>query len=64
MGEIIDLIAKVKKYYRFSRPELKGIIITVIVFAFVISFRDWGQDQINIFTGLSNFLYSILIVST
>lgn len=62
MGELIDLIAKIKKYYRFSRSELISIIVTVLILGFIISFRDWGAEEVNVTVGFLNLFKAILIV--
>ena len=38
MGELIDIIDKTKKYYKFSPKEIRSVIITIAVLAFIISF--------------------------
>ncbi len=62
MGEVVDLIDKVKRYYWFTPSELRGLIITTLVLAFVISFREWGGVEFNFAVGFSNFLIAVLIV--
>jgi len=63
MREIVDVQDKIKRYYTFTKSEIKGIVISVLVIAFIISFRDWGHgDQIDLIAGLFNLLNSILIV--
>lgn len=62
MAEIVDFIDKVKRYYKFTPSELKGLIISILVIAFVISFTEWGIAEFNIAIGLKNFLIAILIV--
>jgi len=62
MGELVDWIDKVKRYYRFSSSELRAIIITVIALGFVISFRDWGSNEVNLGSGFFNFFMAIIIV--
>lgn len=62
MGEITDFIDKVKRYYNFTPSEIRGIIITILVIAFIISFRNWGSGkEIDIGSGLFNLLNAILI---
>jgi len=63
MGIIVDLIDKVKRYYSFSPSELRGLIISAIAIAFIISFKDWGNENVNLVIGLFNFLQAMLIVS-
>ncbi len=60
---ISDTIDKIKRYYRFSLDELKSIIIMIIVAAFIVSFKGWG-DQIFDFTiGIKNFFKALLIMT-
>jgi Zn-dependent protease len=64
MGELIDLIDKTKKYYKFSPKEIRSIIITVIVLAFIVSFGEWGPgEEVNLFFGFINLINAILIVT-
>ena len=62
MGFLVDMYDKIKKYYKFTPSELRGFIIVVLVIAFVISFRDWGREQVDIASGLFNLMNAILIV--
>ncbi len=62
MAEVVDFIDKVKRYYKFTPSELKGFVISTLVLAFVISFRDWGAGEFNFFSGLINFGIAVLIV--
>lgn len=64
MGEIVDLWDKLKRYYKFTPSELRGLIIAILIIAFIISFSEWGAgDQISISIGLFNFFNAILIVA-
>jgi len=64
MGEIVDLWDKIKRYYKFTPSELRGIIIAIFVVAFIISFSDWGYgDAVDISLGFFNFFNAILIVT-
>ena len=38
MGELVDLIDKIKKYYTFTAYELRGLAISIVAIAFIISF--------------------------
>ena len=46
MGDLHDLKAKIKKYYRFSPKEILGFLVSVLVIAFVIN-TDTGSFIIN-----------------
>jgi len=64
MGEIVDLIDKIKRYYKFTPSELKSLTIAILVTAFIISFREWGIGSVfNFQVGIINFFNAILIVS-
>ena len=63
MAEIADLIDKIKKYYKFTPYELRGIIISIFVIAFIISFKEWGTTKFDAGAGLFNLFNSILIVA-
>ena len=64
MGELIDLIDKTKKYYKFSPAEVRSIIVTIFVLAFIISFGDWGKGEtVDVWYGLMNLINAILVVT-
>lgn len=63
MGELIDLLDKIKRYYKFTLHELRGLIIAVIVIAFIISFKEWGTATFDFKAGIYNFFNAILIVA-
>ena len=63
MGDIVDLIDKVKRYYAFTNAEIVGLVASIIVIGFIISFNEWGVAQFETSTGLFNFFNAILIVA-
>ncbi len=63
MGELVDLIDKIKKYYTFTSYELKGFAISIIAIAFVVSFKEWGTSSFDFTAGLFNLFNAILIVA-
>ena len=63
MGEIVDFKDKVSKYYKFTRSETVGLAISIIVIAFIISFKDWGTTKFNAASGLFNLFNALLIVA-
>lgn len=52
---------KTKRYYRFDLDELKTLIIVSIVFAFILSFKDWGVEKFDLAYGLRNLFFSAVI---
>ena len=60
---MINIIDKVNKYYTFTGAELSGMVVSVLVLSFLISFRDWGADKFNLAAGLFNWFNAALIVA-
>ena len=51
-----------KKYFKFSKDEILGIVISALLFGFIVSFREWGPgDSFELIYGLKNFMNSTLI---
>lgn len=63
MAELTDLIDKIKKYYKFTPSEIKGLIISILVIAFIISFKEWGVESFDFVEGIKNFFNAVLIVA-
>ena len=63
MAEILDLMDKIKRYYKFTQHELRGLVIAVLVIAFIISFKEWGATSFDLTAGLYNLFNAILIVA-
>jgi len=58
-----DIIDKTKRYFTFNPEEIKGILGSTLIIAFIISFKLWGPgDEFNLLYGLKNLFNSILIV--
>lgn len=51
----------VQKHFRFSSKELTQLFWTSFVFAFILSFRKWGDAQLDIGLGLINLLTAFLL---
>ena len=63
MGEIVDLVDKIKRYFKFTPLELKNLIIAVLAISFIISFSEWGYGRVfDVKIGLFNWFNAILIV--
>lgn len=57
-----DLRDKIKRYFWFTPEEMRGFFITVLIIAFMFSFRDWGDKEFNFILGFYNFFNALLIV--
>lgn len=61
MGEIVDYIDKVKRFYKYTPYDIRGLAVSILVIAFIISFKEWGTTNFDLGTGLYNMFNSILI---
>jgi len=58
---MVDFIDKVKKYFRFSKDEVKTILISSLIIGFVFALRNWKHATIGDFiSGVIVVLISIL----
>lgn len=53
---------KVNRYFGFSKVELNNFIVTVLIFAFMFSFTQWGAVEFDAQEGVRNLIGAILIV--
>ncbi len=61
MGHYQELFSRIKDFYRFSKQELSGLIIAILVTALIFSFKDWGTDVFDAAIGFRNlFLVTII----
>ena len=58
-----EIHSRIKDFYRISKHERLGLIASIILLAFMFSFRDWGEDTLDLTIGLTNFSL-ILIIAT
>ncbi|MEM2121604.1 MAG: hypothetical protein QXU20_03035 [Candidatus Woesearchaeota archaeon] len=64
MYSFFDLQDKIKRYLRFNDEEVKSFIITALILAFCLSFRQWGPSESpDVLLGLKNLFNMFLIVS-
>ncbi|MBI2660536.1 hypothetical protein HYX07_05215 [Candidatus Woesearchaeota archaeon] len=63
MGDVTDYIDKVKRFYKYTPYEIRGLVISILVIAFIISFKEWGTKNFDLAIGMFNLFNSILIVA-
>lgn len=56
-------IDRIKRYFWFSSEELKSFIIICLVFAFMMSFNEWGVERFEVLYGIKNFIIALIIVT-
>lgn len=63
MGDIADFFDKIRRYYKFTHHEIRGIIIAILAIAFIISFKEWGKTSFDATAGIYNLFNAVLIVA-
>ncbi|MFH1771076.1 MAG: hypothetical protein ABH828_05995 [archaeon] len=59
---MFEVASRVRDYFRFSLREQKEIIISAIIFGFILSFRKWGVNTFDLFSGLSNWIIASILI--
>src|SRR4030042_1348365 len=59
----MEVGGRIKEYFRFEKKEVTGIIISILIIAFIVSFKNWGTDKFDVISGINNFFSAILIVA-
>ncbi|MBI2575506.1 hypothetical protein HYV82_06500 [Candidatus Woesearchaeota archaeon] len=57
-----NLIDKAKRYYAFSKIELRWLLVSILVMAFIVGFND-GRDKFELQFWLANFLIALIAVA-
>lgn len=57
-----EIASRIEHRFRFSSAEILRILATVLVAAFILSFRKWGVETFDLFSGLFNFVVSAAFV--
>ncbi|MEK6938077.1 MAG: hypothetical protein AABX04_03460 [Nanoarchaeota archaeon] len=58
-----ELAARIKAHYKFDQQELGGLVVVVLVTAFIFSFRDWGTDAFDLNSGLQNLVLMFFVAA-
>jgi hypothetical protein len=59
----MEVGGRIKEYFKFEKREVTGIVISVLIIAFILSFKDWGTEKFDVVSGVNNLAATILIVS-
>jgi len=57
-----ELSTRVRDRFRYSPREQREILISAVIFGFIISFRSWGVVEFNVTTGIINWIFSSIAV--
>lgn len=58
-----ELRARIKDYFTFEKQELAILIPAIFITAFMFSFKDWGEESFQFWTGLGNLIVVSIIVA-
>ncbi len=58
-----ELKSRVSDFYHFDKQEIGGLIASIILMAFIFSFRDWGSDIFDAVAGFSNLVGLAAIIA-
>ena len=62
MAAVADMIGKIKRYYRCTKSEIIGYIVSIIILSFIVSFAEWGKGaEIDLLAGLFNWFNAALL---
>ena len=60
-----NFIDKIKRYFWFTPEEVRSLVITTLIIAFMFSFNKWGYGEVfNAPVGFVNFLLAVVIVAS
>ncbi len=54
---------RIKRYLKFRKEEVKDIVVIILVFAFIVSFREWGKETFDALEGFKNLFNAIIIMT-
>ena len=63
MVSTTELKARVQEFLRFNKQEVSGLVVAILVTAFIFSFRDWGAETFDLAIGLKNLTLMIFATS-
>ncbi|MBW2996785.1 hypothetical protein KY349_00420 [Candidatus Woesearchaeota archaeon] len=58
-----NFVDKVKRYWPLEGFEKRGLIISLLILAFIFNFRDWGVERFDFVFGLKNLLVTLILVA-
>ena len=62
MVEFWEYKQRIKKFYKFSNEEIKALIISVLLLAFIWAYND-GREGFNLFLWLGNYIIALIMMS-
>jgi len=54
--------SRIREYFQFSNREKREVLISILIFGFILSFRFWGDKHFELSEGLANWLFASISV--
>lgn len=58
-----ELRSRIRDFFSFSKQEISGLIVAVLITGFVFSFRDWGIETLDLAIGLRNLFIASFVAA-
>ena len=58
-----ELNARLEDFFHFSKQELIGLALAAIVTGFIFSFKDWGDQELDVVLGFRNLILATTIAT-
>jgi len=59
----MELISAAKKHFKFSKEEVRDLVIVSILVGFMFSFTQWGTDKLDVNVGLKNLAIACMLTA-
>jgi hypothetical protein len=57
-----NLRSKISEHFVFTKKEVNDVLILSLFFGFMLSFRDWGSGDVDIYSGLAAWMICVGLV--
>ncbi|HLD79193.1 MAG TPA: hypothetical protein VJA18_01400 [Candidatus Nanoarchaeia archaeon] len=58
-----DLRTLIRDYFRFEKQEISFLVPAILLTAFMFSFDNWGETELDVALGMKNFFLASVIVA-
>lgn len=66
MADFADFKDRIKRYFVFNSQELNGLVLTILIIGFIVSFRDWvvsPSGALESITTLKNIINGMIVAA-
>ncbi len=58
-----EMLSRMRDFFSFSKQERSNLALAIVIFAFIFSFRDWGEETFSLSQGLQHFVIAGVIIA-